>query len=257
MHSRTSRVLARATVLTVLLAVGTVVLQFWTSGTPAVVQTPWGPLSAADRDLLVKVRLAGLWEMPTGQQMQQQASSPAVKEVGVKISAEHMDLDALVRDAATRLDVALPASPSAQQVAWMREITSRTGSEYDRTAVQRLRQAHGAVLPVVTQVRVDTRNEVVRALAAETQVYVNRHIGYLESTGLVDHSALPPAPSPGLLSGSATWHSFVTPVLVVVAALLVATNLTVALRRRTRRGAHASRAGVVVPEPRRVREPSP
>jgi putative membrane protein len=32
------------------------------------VNTQWGPLSASDRDLIVRVRLAGLWELPAGQQ---------------------------------------------------------------------------------------------------------------------------------------------------------------------------------------------
>ena len=234
MHTRTSRTLTRVMVVAVLLAVGASVWQFWTAWNPGITHTASGPLTPADRDLLEKVRLAGLWEMPTGQQMQQQAIMPAVKVVGSKITAEHMELDQKVRDAAGKVDVALPASPSTQQVAWMKEISSKTGVEYDRTAVQRLRQAHGTVLPVVMQVRVDTRNEVVRGLALEAQAYVTRHIGYLESTGLVDYSALPPTPAPGLLSGSASWHSFVAPGLVTTAVLLVAANIGTALRRRAR-----------------------
>ena len=235
MQRRTSRTLSRAIVVAVVLAVGATIWQSWTAGMPGmsgVIATQWGPLSPADRDLIVKVRLACLWEMSTGQQMQQQASNPAVQEAGAKISAEHTDLDQKVRDVADKLGVPLPASPNAQQVAWMKEISSKTGSDYDRTAVQRLREAHGIVLPILSEVRISTRNDLVRAFATDGALYVNRHISYLESTGLVDYAALPEPLSPGLLSGSASWSDLIVPGLVLVACLLAATLIGANLRGR-------------------------
>lgn len=237
MQRRTSRNLSRAIVTAMVLAVGAAIWQSWTAGTPGmsgVVQTAWGPLTPADRDLVVKVRLACLWEMSTGQQMQQQATNPAVKEAGRKISAEHTDLDQKTRDVADKLGVLLPSTPSAQQIAWMKEITAATGSDYDRIAVQRLREAHGIVLPLLASVRVGTRNDLVRAFAIEGQEYVKRHLSYLESTGLVNYSALPETPSPGLLSGSANWTDLIVPGLVLVACLLLAAGLGATLRGRGR-----------------------
>src|SRR3954470_24923459 len=49
------------------------------------VSTPYGPLSPADTDFLVRVRQAGLWEMPSGQMAQTQAESPTVKSVGATL----------------------------------------------------------------------------------------------------------------------------------------------------------------------------
>lgn len=235
MQRRTSRNLSRAVVVAVVLAVGAAVWQSWTAGTPGmsgVVQTSWGPLAPADRDLIVKVRLACLWEMSTGQQMQQQATNPAVREAGRKISAEHTELDQKTRDIADKLGVLLPSTPSAQQIAWMKEITGATGSDYDRIAVQRLREAHGIVLPLLATVRVGTRNDLVRAFALDGSEYVKRHLGYLETTGLVDYRALPETPSPGLLSGSANWTDLIVPGLVLIACLLVAVGLGATLRGR-------------------------
>lgn len=235
MQRRTSRTLSRAVIVAVVLAVGATIWQSWTAGTPGmagVVQTSWGPLSPSDRDLIVKVRLACLWEMSTGQQMQQQSTSPAVKEAGRKISAEHTELDQKTRDVADKLGVLLPSTPSAQQIAWMKEITAATGSDYDRIAVQRLREAHGIVLPLLATVRVGTRNDLVRAFAIDGTQYVNRHLGYLEDTGLVNYPALPDAPSPGLLSGSVSWPDLIVPGLVLIACLLVAVALGMTLRGR-------------------------
>ena len=235
MQRRTSRTLSRAVIVAVILAVGATIWQSWTAGMPGtsgIVATQWGPLSPADRDLLVKVRLACLWEMSTGQQAQQQATNPAVKEAARKISAEHTELDQKVRDTADKLGVPLPSSPNTQQLGWMKEISSKTGSDYDRTVVQRMREAHGIVLPVIAEVRVSTRNDMVRAFAADTQEYVTRHITYLETTGLVNYSALPEQQSPGLLSGAANWTDLLVPGLVLIACLLAATLIGASLRGR-------------------------
>lgn len=234
MLRRIPRLLRRAVIVTVLLAVSASVYQSWSAGSPGAggwVQTEFGPLGPADRDLLVKVRLAGLWEGPTGQQAEQQASSAEVQEVGRKISVEHAQLDEEVRRVANQLGVLLPSGPSAQQNAWMDEISSQTGSDYDRVFVQRLREAHGAVLPVIAEVRSSTRNDLVRDFAVTAAEFVGRHHDYLESTGLVDYSALPHH-GPGLFGGGTEMQDLIVPFLVFVAALLAAVALFWALRNR-------------------------
>jgi predicted outer membrane protein len=234
MLRRIPRLLRRAVIVTVLLAVSASVYQSWSAGSPGAggwVQTEFGPLGPADRDLLVKVRLAGLWEGPTGQQAEQQASSSEVQEVARKISVEHAQLDEEVRSVANQLGVLLPSGPSAQQNAWMDEISSQTGSDYDRVFVQRLREAHGAVLPVIAEVRSSTRNDLVRDFAVTAAEFVGRHHEYLESTGLVDYSALPHH-GPGLFGGGTEMQDLIVPFLVFVAALLAAVALFWALRNR-------------------------
>jgi hypothetical protein len=99
--------------------------------------------------------------------------------------------------------------------------------------VQRLREAHGIVLPLLAEVRISTRNDLVRAFATDGTLYVTRHITYLESTGLVDYSALPAPKSPGLLSGAAYWSDLLVPGLVFIACLLAATLIGANLRSRT------------------------
>jgi predicted outer membrane protein len=234
MLRRIPRLLRRAVIVAVLLAVSASVYQSWSAGSPGAggwVQTEFGPLGPADRDLLVKVRLAGLWEGPTGQQAEQQASSAEVQTVGRNIATEHAQLDEEVRNVANQLGVLLPSSPTSQQVGWMNEISAQTGSDYDRVFVQRLREAHGTVLPIIAQVRSTTRNSLVRDFATTAAEFVTRHHQYLESTGLVDYSALPQA-SPGLFGGGTNPRDLIVPVLVFAAALLAAVALFWGLRQR-------------------------
>ncbi|MFC5993068.1 DUF4142 domain-containing protein [Pseudonocardia hispaniensis] len=218
-------------------AVSMSVIQSWVSAAPGTggwTQTQFGPLGPADRNLLIKVRQAGLWEGPTGQEAQQKASAASVREVGGILAAEHADLDQRVRDVAGQLGVLLPNQPSSQQLGWMSQLSAATGSDYDRLFVQLLRQAHGTVLPIIAEVRASTRNDLVRSFADTAEEFVSRHIGHLESTGLVVYSQLPEAPSPGLLAGATGPLDLLVPGLVVVAALLTAVGVALALRRRGR-----------------------
>ncbi|MGP3955381.1 DUF4142 domain-containing protein [Nonomuraea sp. 3N208] len=183
----------------VLAAAVTIVLVMPPSIDPAAAQfteTPSGPLTAADRDLLVKVRQAGLWEMPAGDYARTRAESPRVKEVGRLIMEEHARLDQMTRQAAKKLGVALPDEPNADQQRWLAQLAAESGPAFDKDYVNLLRAAHGKVFTVVAGVRSGTRNSEVRKLAQEGINFVMRHMAYLESTGLVDHTQLPEAPTP-------------------------------------------------------------
>ncbi|MGO1056350.1 DUF4142 domain-containing protein [Crossiella sp. CA198] len=159
-------------------------------------QTECGPLGPADRDLLVKVRQAGLWEMPMGDEAQVRAAAPRVKEVGRLIMKDHEVLDTRVKKVAGQLAVELPAEPNADQQGWMAELRGATGPAFDQLFADRLRAAHGKVFTVVAAVRSGTRNTLVREFAQEAINAVMRHMTLLESTKLVNFEELPLAPNP-------------------------------------------------------------
>ncbi|MEV6396153.1 DUF4142 domain-containing protein [Streptomyces sp. NPDC051907] len=154
------------------------------------VPTPYGPLSAADRDFLVRVRLAGLWELPAGQQAVARAPSVAVKKAGEHLVEGHTYLDARVREVAARLNMELPSQPSEQQQGWLKEFTDSSGREYETKFANILRRAHGKVFSLVADIRDSTRNTLVRALADDANTTVLDHINVLEATGLVDYDAI-------------------------------------------------------------------
>lgn len=154
------------------------------------VSTQWGPLSATDRDFLVKVRLAGLWEIPAGQQAMERAPTQAIRDAGDHLVIGHTDLDQRVRSVAARLGVELPNQPSAQQQGWLREMSAASGKDYERKFANLLRDSHGKVFALVAQVRHTTRNSLVRDLATDANQTVLDHITMLENTGDVDFDAI-------------------------------------------------------------------
>lgn len=154
------------------------------------VSTGYGPLSGADRDFVVRIRLAGLWELPAGQQAQQKGTARSVRTAGNRLVEGHTFLDGRVRAVAAQLGISLPNQPTDEQKGRLTELSEARGEEYDRRFANVLRRAHGAVFPVVAHVRATTRNELVRALADDASTTVLDHIRALEDTGLVDFDAL-------------------------------------------------------------------
>lgn len=154
------------------------------------VSTDFGPLSALDRDFITKVRLAGLWELPAGQQAEERGTTKAVRTAGKHLVEGHTFLDARVREVATRLGLELPSQPNSQQRGWLSELSGASGETYNEKFANILRRAHGKVFSVVAEVRANTRNSLVRTLADDANTTVLDHITVLEGTGLVDFDDL-------------------------------------------------------------------
>ncbi|MGH3682923.1 MAG: DUF4142 domain-containing protein [Natronosporangium sp.] len=170
--------------------------QYGSGGGQDVVETEFGPLGSGDRDLLVRVRYAGLWEMPAGTMAAERGADERVREIGGFIADEHAELDERVVEVAAELGVPLPDDPLAQHQAFLDRMDARSGQEFDLEFVQLLREAHGEVYPLIAYARAGTQNELVREFAVTAEEFIGRHMDYLESTGLVDWFHIPPPPGP-------------------------------------------------------------
>jgi predicted outer membrane protein len=195
------------------------------------VQTEYGPLGPADRDLLVRVRLAGLWEIPAGQLAAEQGTNEQIREIGQFIAEEHTDLDEQAREVAETLGVSLPDQPHPDHQVFLDRMASRTGDEFDLEFIQRLREAHGQIYPLIAYVRAGTQNELIRQFADASEEFVGRHMEYLESSGLVDWFHIPPPPEPAGTQSRflASDPAGVSPVLIwaLLGAAAVAGTVTV------------------------------
>lgn len=152
--------------------------------------TPWGPLSQYDRNLLINVRWANLWEGPSSEQVAQRTTNPKVKAVAEQLSKEHHVLDEMVAGTVARLGVPLPDSPTPLQRAWVDDILGKSGGAADDAWANITREAHGTIFMSIAQVRTATQNDLMREFAQTANEYVLRHMTLLESTGLVRASSL-------------------------------------------------------------------
>ncbi|KDN20053.1 DUF4142 domain-containing protein [Amycolatopsis rifamycinica] len=182
-------VFERSRPLVRILFVLALVLSLLAPGSTSLAQTT--AVSDTDAVLLTKVRQAGLWEMPSGM-MAMEKGSPLVQKVGFAIMMDHGRLDVATRALSQKLNSPVPDQPSEEQRGWLAEqMAASPGPEFDRVFANRLRAAHGQVFAVLAQLRAGTRNDDVRAFATVGNQAVMRHMTMLESTGMVDYTALP------------------------------------------------------------------
>ncbi|MCP2199680.1 DUF4142 domain-containing protein [Lentzea flava] len=155
---------------------------------PDYVQTQFGPMGPAGRDLLQKVALAGLWEGPAGRMGLQKSANPKVQEASRHLVEGHADLDRRTAELARTLNVQLPTRPNEAQQGWLNEMSAAPArsTEFDKIFANRLRAAHGVVYKFLAQVRTGTRNTAIRDYAKVCMDTVLDHMTVLEATGMVD-----------------------------------------------------------------------
>ncbi|WP_308201256.1 DUF4142 domain-containing protein [Paractinoplanes maris] len=201
-----------------------------------------GALSDADKDFVIKVRLAGLWEIPAGNMAQEKSNDPRIVKIGKSIAEQHVTLDNLDRSTAKKLGIDLPAKPNSDQQFWLQEMRDANATTFDQIFIDRLRAAHGKIFPAIATIRATTRNDSVRKLAQETNQFVMTHMTLLESSNIVDYAQLPTAPAPanagkgpvpvdGQMLAAASSNGGIpgvstTVILLVLAAALVAGVIT-------------------------------
>jgi predicted outer membrane protein len=157
---------------------------------PDYVQTQFGPMGPAGRDLLQKVTLAGLWEGPAGRMALEKSANPKVQEAGRHLIEGHADLDRRTVELARTLNVTLPTQPNESQQGWLNEMQAAPArsTEFDKVFANRLRAAHGVVYKFLATVRTGTRNTAIRDYAKVCMDTVLDHMTVLEATGMVDFS---------------------------------------------------------------------
>ena len=136
-----------------------------------------------DKVFLDKVKQAGLWEIPSGELAEKKGLSEQTRSVGKLIAADHRVLDDDVKRVAARFGYTLPTKPTLEQQGWLDEINAASGKEFDRLFASACDFAHGLVYQAIADVRAHSRNQMMRAFAKQCEIFVNRHMSLLESTG--------------------------------------------------------------------------
>ncbi|ONI81122.1 hypothetical protein ALI144C_21495 [Actinosynnema sp. ALI-1.44] len=193
------------------------------------------PLTEIDCELLVKVKLAGLWEMPAGEMAQSRSEDPKVQEVGRTLKTDHAMLDTAVNELAAPYACPLPGEPNDAQKSWLTEMATSTGAQFDSVWAMRLRAAHGMIFPVIAKVRAATTDAEIRKFATTANTVVMKHMTILESTNNVDYAQLAAATPLTLSSDSEGTDMVVAVTLVPLMVALTVFLLWLASSRNRRR----------------------
>ncbi|MFR0358851.1 DUF4142 domain-containing protein [Streptomyces sediminimaris] len=156
------------------------------SGSKIIAQTQWGPLTEADRDFVVKVRAAGLWEYPVGQMGLEKGRSKEVITASKHLIDGHAALDTSCRKIGTMLNITIPNQASPQQQGFVNTLAADQGKQFETDFANILRVTHGSIFNTIAKIRSTTKNTLVRTLADQANVTVLDHITVMEQTGLVN-----------------------------------------------------------------------
>ncbi|WP_406175849.1 DUF4142 domain-containing protein [Streptomyces sp. NBC_00996] len=184
-----------------------------TNQSRVIANTRYGPLTEADRNFVVFVRAAGLWELPSGELAMKKGTTTAVREAGRHLVIGHAALDASCRKIAPELNITIPNQATPQQQGFLATLQSDSGKQFDTDLANILRVTHGSIFNTIAKIRSTTTNTLVRQLADQANDVVLDHIEQMEKTGLVNFNQVnnqetnppklpsnqvtPPVPQPG------------------------------------------------------------
>lgn len=182
---------------------------------------PGTTLSALDAELVVKVRLANLWEIPGGQMAMERSTNPRTQEAGRTMMSDHIGLQTEVERLAGLYNLKLPSEPYDVQKSWLTEMAAVSGPQFDEVFAMRLRAAHGLIFPIIAKSRAETTDPEIRKFATAANTIVMRHMTLLENIGTVDYAAMND-PTPLMLKSDSdgldmVWALMLVPLVVAAA----------------------------------------
>ncbi|MFI6600515.1 DUF4142 domain-containing protein [Nonomuraea sp. NPDC050536] len=124
-------------------------------------------VSAQDRQFLRQAHQGNLTEIAAGKLAQDKGKADVVRAIGAKLVADHTKLDVAVKATARRLQVSLPAGPSAHQKAVGAKLAALSGSAFDQAWVAVMIEGHRMALQM-GQRQVQTGTAAAAKQAAES-----------------------------------------------------------------------------------------
>ncbi len=132
--------------------------------------------SDQDRIWMKKIHQGNMAETGAGGMAERKGTAAAVKELGAMLIKDHTALDTKVTQAATRLGVELPTSPSAEQQKARKTLEDSSREDFDQAFLSAMRKEHRtAIAETQTEIK-RGRSPEVKALAESALPALQRHL---------------------------------------------------------------------------------
>ncbi|MFI9837811.1 DUF4142 domain-containing protein [Nonomuraea sp. NPDC051941] len=167
--------------------------------------------SEQDKAWMRGIHEANLAEVQAGQLGVGKGSTARIKAIGKMLVVDHTKLDTQVTNAATRLRIPLPMSPSADQRAMLAELQDSPRDEFDQDFTAAMINAHQQTL-AATKVEISHgTSPTVVALARTAEPALVAHLTALRQSGGGQPTQTPTESPTGSPTGSPTESSIGTP----------------------------------------------
>ncbi|MEV5511015.1 DUF4142 domain-containing protein [Streptomyces orinoci] len=144
--------------------------------------TRYGPLSAADRYFVIRLRQDGRWQLPAERRAGRQGGTAAVRRAGERLAEAGDALDRHTDRTADRLGLPLPDRPSAARRATLARLAGAHGAAFDHEFLTSLRRSQGELFTLTGRIRAATHNTAIRELSEDANQTLLDNLRTLDST---------------------------------------------------------------------------
>ncbi len=130
----------------------------------------------SDKKFLKDAAIGDVAEIQLGQMAQEKASNPQVKQFGERMVKDHSQADDQLKNIAQTQHVALPTSLDPPHKAIKSELSTKTGSEFDKDYVRTMVQEHSKTVEKFKHEAATSQDATVKKFAQELLPILQSHL---------------------------------------------------------------------------------
>jgi putative membrane protein len=142
---------------------------------------PDDKLAASDAKFLTEAASGGMMEVQLGQAIADKTSNADVKEFAQRMVTDHTRANDELKTLAQQKNVTIPSELDAKHQKMMEKITSKTGTELDKTYIQAMVKDHKKDVSEFQKAANDAKDSDVKAFAAKTLPVLQEHLTMAEN----------------------------------------------------------------------------
>lgn len=128
-------------------------------------------------EFAVKAANGGMMEVELGRLAQEKAASPAVKEFGAMMVAEHTKANEEMKALAAKKNITLPTTLGEDEQKHVNDLTKLSGKDFDKKYVSMMVDDHKEDIDLFTKAAEDDKTDAdVKAFAVKTLPTLQKHM---------------------------------------------------------------------------------
>jgi putative membrane protein len=139
------------------------------------------PLTAADRDFVMKAAMGGLAEIQSGQLAQTQAKAEAVKSFGQQMASDHADAGQKLKTIADAAGISTPTDLDSAEKKQQAALEKLHGPAFDKRYVQEQLTAHKQTVALFRKEADSGSYPQLKQFASETLPILEQHLNEVET----------------------------------------------------------------------------
>ncbi len=147
-----------------------------TAPTTTAAVTSTAPLSAADKDFVMKVAEGGMLEVDLGQLAAAKAMSQDVKDFGNRMVTDHGKANDELKAIAAGKGLTVPTQPGDEEKKLSNELSQKSGAAFDKAYIAEMIKGHDMVAKNLDKASKELTDPDLKAFVAKTLPVVQDHL---------------------------------------------------------------------------------